>query len=367
MQEGAPCPGKATPKRRRTMLAVVAPALLAAMLLTQCTTEDQGTPTGGLPTVASEPRGPAEKGSIPAIVEAIKPSVVAIFTQGLARDFFFQIVPTQGAGTGLVATSDGHILTNAHVVSDSRSIEVLLSDGKRLPAEIVGQDVATDLAVLKVKAQELKPAPFGDSGQLRVGDTVIAVGHALALPGGPTVTEGIVSALDRSIREETGAVLENLIQTDAAINPGNSGGALLDSAGNVVGINTAIAGQAQNIGFAIAISPARAVVDELMRSGKVVRPFLGIQMVTLSPAIASQQRVTVEEGALVTGVVDGSPAALSGLQPEDVIVEVEGKKVTDTDGVTSAINSKKPGDSLDLVVVRGRDRVKLSPTLAERE
>jgi serine protease Do len=358
-----PIPLEPHPKRRVFRFLVL--GIVGVALLTQCTTRNGATSTLPALTTARPPE-PTPKGSIPAIVEEIKPSIAAIFTQRLARDFFFQIVPSQGAGTGIVVTEDGNILTNAHVVAGAQQIEVLLSDGKRLPARIVGGDPETDLAVVKIDAQGLKPAPLGDSRQILVGDPVIAVGHALGLPGGPTVTEGIVSALDRSIMEPNGALLQNLIQTDAAINPGNSGGALLDLAGRVIGVNTAIAGEAQNIGFAIAITPARAVVDQLIRSGRVVHPFLGIQMVTLSPGIAADRDLNVREGVLIIQVVGGSPADRAGLQVEDVVVEVDGKKVTDIQGVSAGIASRRPGDRMTIVVVRGDQMITVNPTLAER-
>lgn len=347
------------------ILSTIVLGVMASASLTQCTTGNRSSPA--LPTLTTtRPPDAATKGSIPAIVDDITPSVVAIFTQRLARDFFFQTVPTRGAGTGIVATEDGNILTNAHVVADAQRIEVLLSDGRRAGARIVGSDPESDLAVIKIDAQGLRPAPLGDSRQLLVGDTVIAVGHALGLPGGPTVTEGIVSALDRSIMEPNGALLQNLIQTDAAINPGNSGGALLDLAGRVIGVNTAIAGEAQNIGFAIAITPAKTVLDQLIRSGRVIHPFLGVQMVTLSPAIAAEADLSVREGVLITQIVSGSPADRAGLQVDDVIVEVEQKKVTDISGVSAAIATKRPGDVLRVVVVRGDQMITVNPTLAER-
>lgn len=307
-----------------------------------------------------------EAGSIAEVVEKIRPSVVAISTQSLREDSFFESVPSEGAGTGIILNNDGHVLTNAHVVQGATEIKVVLSDGREFDGRVIGRDTATDLAVLEVKADNLTPAPLGDSDSLHVGDTVIAVGHALALPGGPTVTEGIVSALERSIREPNGAVLENLIQTDAAINPGNSGGALLDGQGRVVGINTAVAGAAQNIGFAIAITPARSIVNQLIASGKVTRAFLGVNMVDVTPEIASRQDLTVKEGALIVQVVRNTPAEQAGLEPGDVIVLLEGKKVTGSDDVKRALDSKKPGDRVEMEIVRGDDRIKVAAVLAER-
>ncbi|MBW3591431.1 MAG: trypsin-like peptidase domain-containing protein [Actinobacteria bacterium] len=232
-------------------------------------------------------------------------------------------------------------------------------------AEVVGADVHTDLAVLKVDASGLQPAPLGDSDILRVGEQVIAVGHALALPGGPTVTKGIVSALDRSIRAGE-AVLQNLIQTDAAINLGNSGGALVNGMGNVVGINTAIAGNAQNIGFAIAITPARDVFEQLISTGKVVHAFLGVQMLTLSPAIATELDLDVERGVLIDRVEPGSPAQEAGLEDGDVIVEIGGEEVTEAVDVQREVSARDPGDSIEVVVVRGSERVTVEAVLTER-
>ncbi|HEX2149824.1 MAG TPA: trypsin-like peptidase domain-containing protein [Actinomycetota bacterium] len=361
------------PKRRSPMLflAVLLVGLLAGGLLTQCTIEGGGGGGDGdsevLPRAEDDdaPRAEAAEGTIPAVVDKLSPSVVAIFTQRLSSDFFFETVPSRGAGTGIVASEDGHILTNAHVIEDAQDIRVVFTDGEELPAEVVGSDPDTDLAVIKVDSDDLTVASFGDSDDLRVGDPVVAMGQALGLRGGPTVTSGIVSALDRSIRTQ-GAVLDNLIQTDAAINPGNSGGALTDMAGNVVGVNTAIAGDAQNIGFAIAITPARAIVEQLIATGRVIHPFLGVQMVELSPAIAAQRNIDLDEGVLLVEVVPGSPAAQAGLEQNDVITGIEGDEVETPSDVSSVINSKKPGDRVELTINRGGDTRTVTATLIER-
>lgn len=307
-----------------------------------------------------------EEGSTADIVEDLRPSVVAIFTETVARDFFFETVPQQGAGTGIILNAEGHILTNAHVVGGADKIEVVQSDGKKTVGTVIGADPETDLAVIKIEASGLKPAPLGDSDLLNVGDTVIAVGHALALPGGPTVTQGIVSALERSIREPGGVVLENLIQTDAAINPGNSGGALLNRRGEVVGINTAVAGQAQNIGFAIAITPARSIVNDLVTKGKITRAFLGVSMREVTPEVARQEELSVESGAMVIQIVVDSAAERAGIEPGDVIVEIDGKDVKDPDDVKRILSGKKPGDRVEMEIVRGKERIRLSAALAEQ-
>jgi len=344
------------------VIAAIAGGLIAWLIFFRTTApEQQGAsprPTAGL--------APAPPGSVAAIVEAIRPSVVAIQTESVRLDIFLEPVPAEGAGTGIILDGEGHILTNSHVLSGARSITAVLSDGRQLGASVVGQDASSDLAVLKVDGGNLTPAPLGDSNQLLVGERVIAVGNALALEGGPTVTDGIVSALNRSIQTQVGSVLDNLIQTDAAINPGNSGGPLLDLSGRVVGINTAIAGGAQNIGFAIAISPAKPVVDELIQEGRVRRAFLGVQMTDLTPELARRGGLPVNEGALVVQVITGSAAEQAGIRARDVIVEADGKQVKDTQAVSSAISAHKPGDRMQIVVARGDQRLTLQVTLGER-
>jgi S1-C subfamily serine protease len=204
--------------------------------------------------------------NVPAVLAKVEPSVVRVSTRLTGLDALGEPVAEEGTGTGFVVASDGLIATNDHVVQGADSVTVTLADGRSLPAAVLRTDPSADLAVLRVGAHDLPVAPLGDSGTLQVGDPVVAVGNALALPGGPTVTEGIVSALDRTIRTDKGAQLSHVIQTDAAINPGNSGGPLLDTTGHVVGINTAAASDGQDIGFAIAIDNARRSIDGLLAS-----------------------------------------------------------------------------------------------------
>jgi serine protease Do len=310
-------------------------------------------------SLASPPRSQPPAGSVAAIVEMIKPSVVAIYTQAQRGNFLFRVVPTEGAGSGMILDAQGNVLTNSHVVHGATKIEVALSDGRRVAGRLVGEDASTDLAVVKVDADNLKPVRLGDSDELKVGDRVIAVGNALALPGGPTVTEGIVSAVDRTIDEEDNVVLDDLIQTDAAINPGNSGGPLLDGAGNVVGVNTAIASDAQSIGFAIAIAPARSVIDQLISGGRVVRAVLGVQLSDL-PATGP-----VTEGAVVAGVQPRSPAEAAGIQAQDIIVAIAGRSVKDAGSAKRAIGSHRPGESVQFTVVRAGQRMVLTATLIQ--
>jgi S1-C subfamily serine protease len=302
----------------------------------------------------------APPGSVAELVQRVRPSVVSVYRQ-IELDIELQVDPPEGAGTGIVIDPNGYILTNAHVVEDARAIEVLLSDDRRVSARVIGSDALSDLAVLKIDAPDLKAAQLGESSRLLLGERVVAVGNALNLEGGPTVTEGIVSALGRSIETDRG-VVSNLIQTDAAINPGNSGGPLLNLAGEVVGINTAGAGGAQNIGFAIAITPAKSLIEELIRNGRIVHPFLGVEMADASEVRGS----SVREGAVITLVVSGSGAAEAGLRPGDVIVEGDGKPILDVGDATRAIRAHKPGERMNLVIVRDGQRLPVSAMLRER-
>jgi serine protease Do len=222
------------------------------------------TSTGTTAGVASSQVGAMH---VPAVLAKVEPSVVTVHTDLVGDNGAGQPVAEQGTGTGFVIAGDGLIATNDHVVQGAQTVEVTLSDGRRMPAEVLRQDPSADLAVLRVPAGHLPVAPLGDSSGLTVGDPVVAIGDALALPGGPTVTEGIVSALGRTIQTDDGATLRDVIQTDAAINPGNSGGPLVDASGHVVGIDTAAAGDGQNIGFAIAIDGARQTFDTLLAGG----------------------------------------------------------------------------------------------------
>ncbi|MGN9837861.1 S1C family serine protease [Nonomuraea sp. H19] len=213
---------------------------------------------------AAVPAAPAGAVNAPAILAKIEPSIVTVRTRSVGVNALLEPVAEQGTGTGFVIGANGIIATNNHVVEGAQTVTVTLHGGKTLTAKVLRSDPAADLAVLQVNAGDLPVAPLGDSSTLRVGDPVIAIGNALALPGGPTVTEGIVSALGRTVQTDAGAQLKHVIQTDAAINPGNSGGPLVNSAGQIIGINTAAAGDAQNIGFAIAINGARTTIDGLL-------------------------------------------------------------------------------------------------------
>ncbi|HJR26836.1 MAG TPA: trypsin-like peptidase domain-containing protein, partial [Acidimicrobiales bacterium] len=301
------------------------------------------------------------------ILDKVQPSVVAIETnEETSRGVF------AGAGSGIVLTADGLILTNAHVVSGLGDITVVLADGTRHDASLVGSSPADDMAVVKVDGvSDLVPAELGSSEALQVGEEVIAIGNALNLGGDPTVTRGIVSAKDRDLSAQ-GVQLEGLIQTDAAINPGNSGGPLVNAAGQVVGMNTAIVADAQNLGFSIAIDRARPIIEQLEAGEGAITPdqaFLGVSTTdvdNLTPAQREQFDVSVEEGALVTEVVPGSAADEGGLQVGDVITAIDGEEVTQATEVRAAVISHDPGERLEITVDRDGEEEDLTVTLGRR-
>lgn len=338
-------------------------ALVAGLLVTVLRDDDQAGPVATFAPNTSKIARPAD---IQEILAKVQPAVVAIRTRSLELSELFRPLPAQGAGTGFVISPDGVIVTNNHVVANAQSIEVVFGNEAAKPARVLGRDRFSDLAVLKVEASGLTTAPLGDSDKLRVGDDVVAIGNALALKGGPSVTRGIVSATNRTIEAENGLRLENVIQTDAAINRGNSGGPLVNSDGEVVGINTAVAGDAQNIGFSISITQAQPIIEELRTGTAQSRPFLGVQMFDVNAAMAAQLDLDVEEGALVADVTPGSGAEVGGIRPGDVIVEIDGEKMSEAGDVSKAVDSHKPGDEIEVTVVRGDDRQTITVTLGER-
>jgi len=301
------------------------------------------------------------------LVAEVAPAVVSIVVETVSYNWFWQAVPQTGAGSGIIISSDGYIVTNNHVVEDAEKVTVTLSDGRTFDAVIVGTDTQSDLAVVKIDASSLSYLHFLSNSleQLSVLDPVVAVGNALALPGGPTWTAGVVSNLGRSIEEENGVVLNDLIQTDAAINAGNSGGPLLDRAGQVVGINVATASNTENIGFAISTDTAIPVVQSLIAEGKVIRPWLGVSVTTVTPAIQRYYNLSVNKGALIVSVVAGSPADEAGLRAGDVITEMDHKDISTGADLTSATGSHQVGDQIEIVYYHGSVQRVASANLEE--
>jgi serine protease Do len=301
------------------------------------------------------------------LVAEVAPAVVSIVTETVGYNWFWQAVPQTGAGSGIIISSDGYIVTNNHVVENANKVTVTLSDGSAFEATIEGTDAQTDLAVVKINASNLSYLHFlSDSlEQLSVLDPVVAVGNALALPGGPTWTLGVVSNLGRSIEVDTGAVLNDIIQTDAAINTGNSGGPLVNMAGQVVGINVAIASNAENIGFAISTDTAIPVVQSLITEGKVVRPWLGVQVTTVTSTIQQYYNLAVNTGALITSVTNNSPANKAGLRAGDVITKVDNEDISTASELLSVIRSHQIGDQVEIVYYRGNVQQVATATLEE--
>ncbi len=294
-------------------------SLILVFVLTACTS-NAGTTESASPrsnAVRGEPRlaSLAATGEVFSTVEVVKiltPSVVQIVTESLAMGFVNQPVPSMGVGTGIILDQQGHILTNNHVIAGAQRVTVTLSSGDCYSARVVGGDATTDTAVIRIEADGLQPAKLGRSSDLRVGEDVIGIGHALGLPGGPTVSKGVVSALGRSIQVDAQTTIVDLIQTDAAINPGNSGGPLVTTRAEVIGMNTAGIQGSQGISFAINIDDAQIVAAQLMERGYVDRGFLGISPANLSPSLANLVGVPVTEGILVVQVFPDSAAAKVG-------------------------------------------------------
>lgn len=311
-------------------------------------------------TLASQEATP---NNIREVLEAVQPAVVAISANGPGG---------QGSGTGMVISSDGEILTNNHVVAGASQIRVTFSnETSPRNARLLGTDSTLDTALLKVDgaANNLTTVRFGNSDDTQVGDEVVAIGNALALTGGPSVTSGIVSAKDRSI-SDGGTSLENLIQTDTAINPGNSGGPLVNMAGEVVGMNTAVirgsGGEFENIGFAIAINSVQPIIEDL-RQGVTNQPaFLGLTSVTLNEELRSRFELTPERGVVVSQIFQGTPADSAGLSRFDVITKFDGKEVAESEALVREVRAKKPGDEVQITYFRGDQQRETTVRLAAR-
>ena len=348
---------------------VTAALYLAPTATPRSGTQPVATKTGT--TVAES--APVDSQSIETAAAKVVPSVVNVsVSQTVTGRFGFGSTVQQGTGSGVIVRADGYILTNNHVVQDAQSITVRLGT-EEVPAKVVGTDPTTDLAVIKVARAGLTPATFGSSSGLKVGQWVIAVGSPFGLD--KTVTAGIVSALNRTnIDASTGSIAAytNLIQSDAPINPGNSGGALADLQGRVVGINALIespsgsvgAAQSAGIGFSIPIDFARDVADQLIAGKKVAHPYVGVGTVTVDEVLGQQYSLGVSAGALVQSVTKGSPADKAGIKTGDVIVRIGDQDVTSVEDLFSAIRAHKVGDTVQMVVVRGKAKTTLSVTLA---
>jgi S1-C subfamily serine protease len=306
-------------------------------------------------------------------IEKVSKNVVNIASVRMITDQLLRIFPIEGVGSGIIIDNQGHILTNYHVVDHARRLKVTLYDGKTFNAKVIGTDKLTDLAVLKIEydsnnlnntnntLETIPSIDLGDSDSLRVGQIVIAVGNPFGLTGGPTVTTGIISSLNRNIEFEDG-VLE-LVQTDAAINPGNSGGPLVNTSGEIIAINTAKIPYAHGIGFAVPINTAKTILQELIKYGKVNRPWLGISTIKITAQIARYYRLPTTEGALVMKVEEYSPAADAGIRPGDIIEEIDENRIEEITDLSSQIKKKKVNEQTLLSVNRYGRRFNISVTL----
>ena len=316
------------------------------------------------------------------VFEKVHPAVVNIATTTLGMNFWMEVIPRQGQGSGFIIDSRGYIMTNNHVVANAQEIIVTMSKGKKIQATLVGRDPRSDLAVIKISPGEVdRVARLGDSESVRPGQKAIAIGNPFGLSH--TLTTGIVSALNRSIRTEDGNQIDDLIQTDAAINPGNSGGPLLNSNGDVIGINTAIfslSGGYQGIGFAIPINLAKHVATQLITSGKVARAWLGISGISITPSLSEGLNLGVEEGVLIVQVVRGSPAyqarlkggsrevAIGGIRLRlggDIITAIDEKNISDMEQLVRLLSKMRVGQTLKLNIFRDGLPREINVLLAE--
>lgn len=297
-------------------------------------------------------------------VRLIGPAVVKIEVRMKAMQTPQGVYHPRGSGSGFIFTPDGFILTNSHVVHDAATIRVILADGRELSADLIGDDPHTDLAVVRVDAPNLVTAKLGDSSQIQVGQLAIAVGNPLGFSA--TVTAGVVSALARSFRTQSGRLIDDVIQTDAALNPGNSGGPLVNSQGEVIGVNTAVIGGAQGICFAISANTAAWVASRLMKDGKITRSYIGVagQNVPLPRKLVRFYKLEQESGVMVAGIEEQSPAAHAELEEGDVIIGFAGKKVADIDDLHRQLTQERIGVASPLVVLRRYERLELTITPA---
>ena len=328
----------------------------------------------GLQVAPSGPPGAAPTGSFRLAAQKASAAVVSINTSKVARknphsndpwfNFFFGEQgnePQVGLGSGVIVSASGFILTNNHVVESADDIDVILNDGRHARAKVIGTDPDSDLAVLKIELDRLPVIVWGNSDQLQVGDQVLAIGNPFGV--GQTVTSGIVSALGRN---QLGInTFENFIQTDAAINPGNSGGALVDTQGNLQGINTAIysrSGGSLGIGFAIPVSTAQLVLEGIVKDGQVTRGWIGVEPSDLSPELSETFGIKGGQGVIITGVLQSGPAAKAGIRPGDLITSVAGKPVGNVSELLSSVAALKPGTAAPFSVLRRDTKVEISVT-----
>jgi len=284
-------------------------------------------------------------------VERLSESVVSIDSVRVTRDFRYGLVPIEGKGSGLIIDRKGYVITNNHVIDEATRVQIHLKDGRTFLGEVVGSDASTDIAVIKVDADNLPAASLGDSEKLKVGQIALAIGNTLGLQGGPTVSMGVVSALGRPL-PGTDFIFEGLIQTDTAINPGNSGGPLADIGGNVIGMNTAMIPFAQGVGFAIPVNTMKWVVQQILEKGRVIRPWLGISGANMNQAIARRYDLPADSGVLVVEVDSRGPAYEAGMRVGDVITQIGSHPVNQMKDILMALSKLAIKEEVEVGFVR---------------
>ncbi len=295
--------------------------------------------------------------------EKVAPAVVNIRIVLLTYDSFFRVVPGQGQGSGVIFSEEGYILTNEHVIHEATEINVVLPDGRELEGKLIGSDPSVDLAVVKINAENLSVAELGDSDKLRSGEFCMAIGNPFGLQN--TLTFGVISATGRSIGGPR-QILENLIQTQTPINPGNSGGPLINLEGEVIGINTAIIPYGQGIGFAIPINTAKEIIGELIEHGRVIRPWLGVSALYVTPQVKERFNLDVDSGCYIINVVPKSPADKAGIKEGDVIIKVNDQDLRSLEDLQRVIKTREIGEELTLLIFREDEYEKVKVKLEER-
>jgi len=367
--------------KMRYLLAVVMFAVLATVA---CSSDPTATaePATAEPATSEQPasQSSTESGSeavamlqLPNIadtVERVRPAVVSIVARTVSRDRFGRQSTGFGSGTGVIFDESGLVLTNNHVIEGGVEIIVTQDDGTQVEAEIIGADRLSDLAVLRLPGDGYPSLPLRENGSLRAGDWVIAIGNALALPGGPTVTVGVVSALGRSIESTPGVTLYDLIQTDTSINPGNSGGPLIDLGGNLVGINTVVLRgssgvSVEGIGFAVDVETAQQVALQLVELGHVRWAWMGVFLADLSPEVAAEVGLPIREGVIIQNTLVDGPSDRAGIHPGDIVVKIDGHDIATVSDLTRLLRQEfKAGQDVEVEVFRVVDGQSSTKVLA---
>ena len=362
--------------KMRYLLAVVVFAVLATVACSSDPTATAEPSTSEQPDSQSSTEGSSEAvamlqlPNIADTVERVRPAVVSIVARTVSRDRFGRQSTGFGKGTGVIFDESGLVLTNNHVIEGGLKITVTQDDGTQVEAEIIGADLLSDLAVLRLPGDGYPSLPLRENGSLRAGDWVIAIGNALALPGGPTVTVGVVSALGRSIESTPGVTLYDLIQTDTSINPGNSGGPLIDLGGNLVGINTAVLRgssgvSVEGIGFAVDVETAQQVALQLVELGHVRWAWMGVFLADLSPEVAAQVGLPIREGVIIQNTLVDGPSDRAGIHPGDIVVNIDGHDIATVSDLTRLLRQEfKAGQDVEVEVFRVVDGQSSTKVLA---